>query len=191
MSTTSKLTTPVLVLNKHFVPTYVTVAKNAFRLLYGGKAKAVAENFRSYDFDSWMSLPAEPDEPSVRTTSCSIRIPQVILLTTLDRTPRHEVRFSKKNIFLRDSYKCQYCGAEPEKVNLDHIHPVSRGGKTTWENVVTSCLPCNDRKADKLLHEIGMQLLRPPKKPSWHPGRILGWVKGAHPSWNPYLAAAL
>ena len=89
-----------------------------------------------------------------------------------DRLPRQEVKFSRGNIYLRDSNRCQYCGRKfsSSELSLDHVVPISRGGKSSWENVVCACLPCNVKKGNKLLSESDhMRLIRQPQRPKWHP----------------------
>ena len=92
---------------------------------------------------------------------------------------------------LRDHNRCQYCGRKfpSSELSLDHVVPISRGGKSTWENVVCACLPCNVRKGNKLLSECGIQLKRPPVRPRWHPlHRLQGRT---YPEiWKNFLDAA-
>ena len=82
-----------------------------------------------------------------------------------------ESGLSRGNIYLRDQNRCQYCGRRfpSSELSLDHVVPVSRGGKSHWENVVCACLPCNVKKGNKLLTECHMQLIRQPHRPRWHP----------------------
>ena len=97
--------------------------------------------------------------------------PKIIVLVAYDRLPRNEVKFTRHNVFLRDDFTCQYCKKVfvEKDLNLDHVIPRDKGGKTTWENIVTSCIRCNTRKGNKLVHEINMRLLREPKRPRWRP----------------------
>lgn len=84
----------------------------------------------------------------VRSARWETRVPAVLMLKEYQK-PKHTMRLSKRNIFLRDQYTCQYCGTSvtDQSATLDHVHPVSQGGKTTWENSTTACKPCNYRKA--------------------------------------------
>jgi 5-methylcytosine-specific restriction endonuclease McrA len=90
----------------------------------------------------------------VHTPSRLIRLPRVILLTYFDRLPCKELKLTRSNVYDRDKSTCQYCGKgfPREELNLDHVIPRDRGGKTTWENIVCSCIPCNTRKANRLPH---------------------------------------
>ena len=91
----------------------------------------------------------EPEHEMVHTISWKIRVPRVIVLMLFDRLPKKEVKFTRHNVFERDNNTCQYCGKvfDRSDLNLDHVHPRDKGGLTTWENVVCSCIPCNTRKA--------------------------------------------
>jgi 5-methylcytosine-specific restriction endonuclease McrA len=112
-------------------------------------------------------------------------VPSVIRLTYFVKVPfRARAALSRRAVFVRDGHRCQYCGANAE--NIDHIVPRSRGGEHAWENVVAACRPCNTRKEDRLIHEVGFVLRRKPMAP-----RELTWVIVAvgtvHPHWEPYL----
>ena len=112
-------------------------------------------------------------------------VPSVIRLTYFVKVPfRARAALSRRAVFVRDGHRCQYCGENAE--NIDHIVPRSRGGEHVWENVVAACRPCNTRKEDRLLHEVGFVLRRKPMAP-----RELTWVIVAvgtvHPHWEPYL----
>lgn len=164
----------VLVLNRNWQPIHITTARRAFTLLYQGAAQAIGPNFAAFDFDSWAELSSKPvdvGEAVVRTVTRVLRVPRVIMLQLFDRVPRAHVRFSRLNIYLRDGNRCQYCGlsAARAQLNLDHVVPRSRGGRTSWENVVCCCLPCNLRKGARTPHEAGMVLVKKPVKPSWTP----------------------
>lgn len=163
------LDAPVLVLNKSYYPIHVTTVKRAFAMLFKGVAKAVGPDYTLFSIDSWLELRVAADEVGIRTVNRVIKVPQVILLVTYDRVPKREVRFSRYNIFLRDNNTCQYCGRKlPRKeLTIDHVIPKSRGGRTTWENVVTACVECNTRKGNKTPEEAGMRLIRKPFKPSY------------------------
>jgi len=165
------LSTSVLVLNRLYQPVHVTSVRRAFVLLYRGAAKAVDEQYQTFDFDSWAELAALVHEDSIGTSRRRLRIPRVILLQAYDHLPRARVRFSRLNIYARDRYTCQYCGRTPPRaeLNLDHVLPRSRGGITSWENVVCSCVPCNLRKGGRSPEQSGMRLRRHPTRPRWTP----------------------
>jgi len=180
------LDTSVLVLNRSFQPIHVTSLRRAFALLYQGVAQAIDEQYRLFDFESWTALSAELQE-SIGTPTRRIRVPRVVVLVAFDRLPRMRVRFSRHNIYLRDENTCQYCGRRLPRaeLNLDHVIPRSKGGNTSWENVVCSCIPCNLRKANRTPEEAGMALLRQPVRPKWTPGfRPSG---RGYRAWMPFL----
>ena len=142
------LETNVLVLNRLFQAIQVTTVRKAFCLLYKGHVKAVNPDYTTCDWQDWVDVPPQLDEDSIVTPLFRIRVPRVILLVDFDRLPRHEVRFTRKNIFYRDKSRCQYCGKkfQTRDLNLDHVVPLSHGGKSTWENVVCCCVRCNSKK---------------------------------------------
>ena len=119
-------------------------------------------------------------------------MPEVILLRTFNGFFRHEVRFSRRNIFERDKQTCQYCGkyfGKPD-LTLDHVIPRSKGGRDTWENLVLACVRCNVRKANRTPEEAGMPLLRRPAKPTWLPKLGARTPSGDLMSWQRFLDAA-
>ena len=187
------LSTSVLVLNRLYQPVHVTSVRRALILLYRGAAKAVDEHYQTFDFESWAELSAAVHEESIGTSSKRLRVPRVILLQAYDHLPRARVRFSRLNIYARDRYTCQYCGRSPARVelNLDHVIPRSRGGVTSWENVVCSCVPCNLRKGGRTPEEARMHLRRLPTRPRWTPFFRGPPTQGRfYSQWLPFLSLA-
>lgn len=185
------LATQVLVLNKSYIPINIISVRRAFSLMYQGLARAVDHSFETYEFDSWCELSVAASEPGgvIGLVNRVIRIPQVILLVTYNRVPRRHVRFSRNNIYLRDHNTCQYCGQHlpRSELNLDHVIPRSRGGKTVWENVVTSCFPCNLNKGGKQPQEVGMTLIREPIRPRWTPFVDISLKAIHNGAWKPFF----
>lgn len=109
----------------------------------------------------------EEYDRKIRSPSCEFTLPAVIALKQYLRYRPLRVRYSKRNVFLRDDHQCQYCGAQLPKslLTLDHVFPRSRGGRSTWENSVTACEPCNHRKSDRTPEEARMPLRAPPSRP--------------------------
>ncbi len=128
----------------------------------------------------------------LHSVSLNIRVPQIIVLLFFDRLPKKEVKFTRHNIFERDHNICQYCGRlfDRADLNLDHVIPRDKGGLTTWENVVCSCIRCNTRKGNKLAHEVHMALIRKPKCPKWQPFVHLTWGGEHHESWKHFVDVA-
>jgi 5-methylcytosine-specific restriction endonuclease McrA len=108
-----------------------------------------------------------------------------------DRLPKKEVKFTRHNIFERDRNTCQYCGHiyDRKDLNLDHVIPRDRGGPTTWENIVCSCIRCNTQKANCTPQEAGMHLVRKPKRPKWRPFVQVN-LGVQHDSWKHFLDLA-
>ncbi len=166
----SMLNHNVLVLNRHWTAVHVTSARRALVLLYGDHARVVVDDYSTYDFETWRELTEVMSQvEKITTPTFEIAVPEVIMLTQFNRFPPRQLKFSRRNIYLRDSHTCQYCGKIPhkEELTIDHVLPRSRGGKTTWENVVLACIRCNMKKGSKLLQESGLRLLNHPVKPHW------------------------
>jgi len=184
------LNTSVLVLNRSFLPIHVTSVRRAFSLLYQGIARAVNEEYRTFDFESWQQLAVARNAESIGSVEGRIRVPRVIVLITFDRIPKRHVRFSRLNIYARDDFSCQYCGERPHRseLNLDHVVPRSLGGKSTWQNVVCSCLECNRRKGGRTPRQAGLKLKRKPARPQWTPFVNLMLANVRYKEWRPFLS---
>ncbi|HED05279.1 MAG TPA: HNH endonuclease [Ignavibacteria bacterium] len=184
------ISSSVLVLNKSFLPVHVTSLKRAFILFYQGIAKAVDKNYRTFSFDSWADLSVIDGYNSIGLVNRMIRVPSVIILTNYDKLPRRYVKFSRANIFLRDKNKCQYCGKEFKKndLNLDHVIPRMRGGVSSWENVVCSCIPCNRNKGGRTPEAAGMKLIKKPIKPGWSSYYHISLTNIMYKEWMPFLS---
>ena len=170
----------------------ITSVRRAMCLFYKGQVRAVDADFLTYDFTSWSDLAVGPEDDCVATPALRIRIPRVVLLVHYDRLPRYEVRFTRRNIFYRDRNRCQYCGDRFKRsgLNLDHVVPLSRGGRSSWENVVCCCIKCNMRKGSRLPREAHMHLIRKPKKPRWHPLARIRLGHRRYEIWRRFLDAA-
>ncbi len=142
-----------LVLNVGYDPVRVIPWYRAVTLLWLEKADVVSE----YD-------------QLVRSQTIEIGVPAVLRLRKRQRKTG-QVQFKRRYVFARDRWKCQYCGEKfpAQKLTYDHMIPRARGGRTTWENIVTSCEPCNHKKGDRTPKEAGLKLLKKPKKPRWMP----------------------
>ncbi len=188
----SILNTKVLILNRSYLPIHVTSVRRAFSLLYQGLARAVNEQYQTFDFRSWSDLSVSVHDESVGLVNRIIRVPRVILLVGYDRVPKRHVRFSRYNIYARDNCTCQYCGIRfpRHELNLDHVIPRSKGGTSTWENVVCSCHECNRRKGGRTPHEAAMGLLRKPYRPKWTPFMQETFNLSRYREWLPFLNTA-
>lgn len=193
----TSLTQPVLVLNRLWQAVNVCSARRALALLFQGHAQVVYSDesgqFQTYDFFQWSDFSKrKPHDESISTVSFRIRVPRVILLMMYDRVPRQEVKFTRHNVFERDKNTCQYCGNRFERkdLNLDHIIPRDKGGPTTWENIVCSCIPCNTRKGNRTPLEAGLRLVRKPKRPKWRPFIQVNLGVNKHDSWKHFIDVA-
>ena len=182
----------VLVLNRVYQPVHVTSVRRGICLLYQGVAKAIDEQFQLFDFESWSELAAAANHDAIHTVTRRIRIPRVIVLVAYEHLPKARVRFSRFNIYARDDSTCQYCGQRlpRSELNLDHVMPRSRGGSTTWENVVCSCVACNLRKGGRSPDEAGMRLKRAPSRPRWTPVFRSAARRAFYREWMPFLSMA-
>ena len=193
----SCLNQQVLVLNRLWQAVNVCTARRALTLLFEGRAEVVSGgddgSFQTFSFSQWQDFSREqPATDNVHTVSFKIRLPRVILLLIFDKLPKKEVKFTRYNIFERDKNMCQYCGRtfDRKDLNLDHVVPRHRGGPTSWENIVCSCVKCNTRKANRTPSEAGMILTRKPKRPKWRPFIQVTFGLPCHDSWKHFLDVA-
>lgn len=187
--TTNVLTRPVLCLNKSWQPVTVRNVIKSLTKVCKGKARIVDPySYQMYDWEDWLCIEPEEGEACIRAIDLQIKIPEVIVLTEYNKVPKVSVTFNRRNIYLRDDYTCQYCSKvlERSEVTLDHVIPRSKPeGKSTWENCVVACFPCNSKKRDRTPKEAGMKLLNVPKKPRWVPSFHDGVVLN---SWENFLS---
>jgi len=161
----------VLVLNASYEACNIVPARRALTLVLGGKA-----------------IVEEKSRYSIRTSKVIVPVPSVIRLISYRRIPRQNRSISRKGILLRDASTCQYCLRPfgPKDLTLDHVVPRSRGGGSTWENLVSSCFPCNNKKANKTPEEAGMVLAKQPRQITIHAKhRLLAGADDA--AWDRYL----
>lgn len=187
----------VLVLNRLWQAVNICSARRALALLFQGHAQVVLGDedglFQTFNFPEWRDFSLQDTHPeAVQTVSFRLRVPRVIMLLVFDRLPRKEVKFTRHNIFLRDKNQCQYCAKVMDRkdLNLDHVIPRHRGGPTTWENIVCSCIRCNTRKANRTPKEAGMRLISTPRKPKWRPFIQFNLAAYCHDSWKHFVDIA-
>jgi 5-methylcytosine-specific restriction endonuclease McrA len=168
-----RLHRPVLVLNASFEPINVCAARRALVLILKGVASA-----------------EEHTPVHVHSSRHDVRLPSVIRLHDYRRIPHQTRSLSRKNILMRDRYTCQYCQKvlPASELTLDHVMPRSRGGGTSWENLVACCHPCNNRKGNRTPDEANMRLLRPPRPFSLHTSRhLMRLLARSDEQWRKYL----
>lgn len=166
----NKLDKKILVLTRTFLPVEITTVKPVMILLCTGRAKVVDTDWALYTLEDWIDLKMKERgaDNVISTVHISIEIPDVVQLVDMDKPPRFDVKFSFQNIKERDNLTCQYCykGFSSKELTVDHVHPKSKGGRSTWTNCVAACYECNTQKADRDLHKTNLRLLRKPKKPA-------------------------
>ena len=164
-----------LLLNATYEPLRVVNWQKAVSLLWQGKVEVL-----------------EVYDREIRGVSFSIRLPAVMRLLKMVRLKESHraVKFSRINIFTRDSYTCQYCNHRhrTEELTFDHVVPIALGGRKTWENIVTACWRCNNRKSGRTPEQAGMKLIKKPVKPRWSPViTITIGIRNWPETWRDYL----
>lgn len=163
----------VLVLNTTYEPLNVCSARRALVLLFKGKAEVLEQSGVAF-----------------RSERATYELPHVIRLHNYVHVPRRAAasRISRRAVFARDRHRCQYCGSD-RHLTVDHVVPRCKGGPDTWDNLVTSCAPCNRKKGDRPLHQAGLRLTQKPRPPE-PASFIFMHVDHIHESWRPYLSFA-
>ena len=167
----------ILVLNSTYEPLQFCAAKRAILLVLTGRAEKI-----------------ECDGFVVRSPTMAFQLPTVIrVLNRVKRVKKNSVAFSKKNILRRDGHTCQYCGDQEHPLTIDHIIPKSRGGKTSWANIVVACKPCNLKKGNRTAVEAGMAIFKKPVRPdlNYLSFTVPGGPQSHIDAWLKYLPAKL
>jgi 5-methylcytosine-specific restriction endonuclease McrA len=146
---TATVNASVLVLNQNYEPLNVCNLRRALVLVIDGKAEVLEQ----YDC-------------TITSATRVFQSPSVIRLIYMIKRPRPRVKLTRREVFIRDNYTCQYCGRQAGDLTIDHVIPRSRGGPHTWDNLVSACKTCNHRKGGKSLNEARMVLRSSPKEPS-------------------------
>lgn len=167
----------------------VTTIKRAICLVFKDFARIVDEQYQLHDFDSWSDLSVAIEQESIHLTQRAIRVPRVILLNFYDKLPHRRIRFTRENIFLRDKNTCQYCQRRYRRseLNIDHVVPLSQGGHTAWDNVVCSCLTCNNRKGGRTPDQARLMLMNKPREPAYSLFMNVSPKPGLLSAWKVYM----
>jgi 5-methylcytosine-specific restriction endonuclease McrA len=160
----------VLVLNQNYEPLNVCNTRRALVLVNGGKAEVL-----------------EHGVGELRSATASFRRPSVIRLICLIKRPRPRVRLTRREVFIRDHYTCQYCGQKTKDLTLDHLVPRHRGGRHTWDNLVSACRACNHRKGGKTPEEARMALRRVPTEPKATSYYLFGQYLETYAEWGKFI----
>lgn len=163
----------ILLLNSDYRALNFVTWNRALKLLIKGKVDVVSE---------W-------EGKAIRSVSVAIQLPATLRLRNHVRFFRKNIIFSKSMVKKRDHYTCQYCGSTPAKAQttIDHVIPVSKGGQSSYENCVTACYKCNNKKNDRSLSQIGMRLITRPSKPCYDIYYGLAPSSERHPDWHMFL----
>jgi 5-methylcytosine-specific restriction endonuclease McrA len=192
------LNSSVLVLNRHYMALRVITARRAFILLYREAAEVIDiedGQFCNYGFDAWCELSQLRSEDRlhhddwVRAVHFDIQVPRIVRLVRFDKQYITTVRLNRRTLFARDGHCCQYCGQSlpPSQLSLDHVVPRSKGGPTTWENVVASCVKCNTKKGGRTPQEARMDLQNEPRRPSHNPMLTVKLDNPKYEMWKTFL----
>lgn len=164
---------PVLVLNQSYQPLNVCQVRRAIVLILNGTAEVI-----------------EPNSSVIRSPSFSMISPSVVRLDHMVKQRRPQAKLTRRRVFIRDQYTCQYCGKQTRELTLDHLTPRHLGGKHRWDNIVSACKVCNQRKAGRSPKEAGMKLLRKPFQPSPACHYVIHPFP-TPPEWEKYLVFSL
>ncbi len=197
MGTSTVLDRSTLVLNRNWQPVNVATVARALVMVWNDTARVVdPADYQTYEWADWARLTPSDGEPYVQAVTFRLRVPEVVTLSVYDRMPTATVAFSRRNVFKRDHYTCQYCGQQPgvNELTIDHIVPRAQGGQSTWTNCVLACVDCNRRKADRTPEQAQMRMRCVPKRPTWRPlytptqERVKSWSKFISDAyWNAEL----
>jgi 5-methylcytosine-specific restriction endonuclease McrA len=180
---------------------HVVNVRRAFGLLCRELAEVIRQEdgqFTTYSFEAWRencelrTAARQPEDDWIRAVNFDIEAPRVIRLLTFDRLPKQKLHLNRRNVLARDGHICQYCGRHfpTLQLSIDHVFPQSRGGETTWENVVCACLPCNVRKGGRTPSEAKMKLIHMPVRPKRNPMLVMKLNNPKYKSWLTWLDGA-
>ncbi len=189
----SALDSAVLVLNSGWSAVHIASVRRAISLVYRGIAQIVnPEDFGTYGFEDWKELSRADGNGCIRSVSFEFRVPDIIRLRRFSGRQNRKVRFTRRNILERDDHTCQYCGEHlpARELTLDHVIPRSRGGGSTWRNLVVACFRCNDRKGSRSVADAGMELMRQPQRPKWSTYLAVRRGTANHETWQRFLDSA-
>jgi 5-methylcytosine-specific restriction endonuclease McrA len=161
---------PVLVLNANFEPINVCDTRRALGLILMNKASLVLNG-----------------RGEIQTVSQAFPAPSIIRLERMVKRPHQMVRLTKREIFRRDNYTCQYCGSHPVRLTVDHVVPRHLGGEHSWENLVTACPACNLKKGGRIPEQANMSLLRRPYEPPASAHYLFGRYLENNQEWEPFI----
>ena len=185
------LSRPVLVLNKMWIPIRVASVRRCLNMIFADKASIVDPiDYSIYSWVEWIELSTNSDKNVITTTRANIKIPEVIVLAKHDKVYMKDLRLTKRNIYIRDKYRCQYTGKQLkyDEANIDHIIPKARGGRNTWDNLVVCTKEINSIKGDRTPEEAGLKLIKKPVKPTPDgPHKLMDPKFNMPESWSKFI----
>lgn len=185
------ITRPTLVLNRNWQPITISTVARALVKVFSGAARVVdPSDFQQYSWEDWSALRPSDGEQFIQAGRIRLRVPEVVTLTHYDRLPRQVVTFSRRNLFKRDRFTCQYCGDQPgsDELTIDHVIPRSQGGVTSWTNCVLACVECNAFKSSRTPDQAGLRLMHKPAQPAWR--AFFASPEVRIESWSRFLSEA-
>ncbi len=195
MNAIRSLERPALVLNRNWTAIQTTSVKDAIGLVAKGSALIIEPaTYQTHDLTSWNDVSrsrARVGGAVIRSARLALVPPEVIVLKAYGGVGERSVVFSRRNLFKRDHYTCQYCGVQPgpEELTIDHVFPKAKGGVSSWVNCALACVECNRRKANRTPQGAGMKLRRTPRKPSWK-ALMRVTARERRESWEQFIGRA-
>jgi len=180
-----------LILNKNWAPVYIDTVKHALIKVFNDSAMIMDhDDYNLYDWESWIKLEPRDGDFFIRTQKKNIRAPEIIILKSYDKIPVYEVKLTRKNLLVRDGFRCAYSGKKLRlhDATIDHVVPKCKGGNHSWDNVVISSKEMNTKKGNKTPVEAGLKLKKRPAKPAWHP-LYTSMVPNVPESWKKFFHA--
>jgi 5-methylcytosine-specific restriction endonuclease McrA len=186
----------ILVLNRVFIPIHIIDWTKCMTLLVKGHARPLDQDLVTYTFEEWIEYSATEffkNYQKISTSRRQIAVPEIIVLQHYDHLPKYEVKYTRQSLFELYDFRCAYCGKvfTKNRLEVEHILPVSKGGRSSWKNTVPACRSCNSRKSNRTPEEAGMRILYPLKKPGWISPLQKIRRGGTCASWNRFMDTSL
>lgn len=187
---------PILILNKSWIPVRVSTFRRALKKVCNERARFVDhESYCLFYWGEWLDKFSMSHKqslysnyPVIKGINFSVRQPEVVVCNIYNNIPKTNLKLTRRNLLVRDNFRCQYCGTRvgSREATIDHVMPRSRGGLNTWKNLVISCIKCNVSKGNKTPQETGILLRTTPKKPRWNP--LYALLNKKRPkSWDKFI----
>ena len=184
----SVLERPTLVLNKSWRGINACTVREALVDVISERARIVhPQTYIPHDIESWQKIKPTKNELFIRCVSSRLLAPEVIVMNNYEKIPHHNVVFSRRNLWKRDHFCCQYCGKKPphDEITVDHVQPRSRGGISSFKNCVLACIECNKKKDNKTPEEAGMPLVRAARDKNTNKMVYKYYNRPKSPAWSP------